>query len=68
MRIYTYDQINSQITDVTGEYSFPVPEGTYHLKVKKWGFKPFTGDQVIVAKAKPFHQNIKLTKKTSSKP
>ncbi|MCA9351442.1 carboxypeptidase regulatory-like domain-containing protein [Patescibacteria group bacterium] len=34
-----FDQINSQVTDATGRYSFFVPEGSYYLEVSAPGYR-----------------------------
>lgn len=59
-----YDQINPQITDKTGEYSFLVPAGTYYITAFKEGFKPFETDPFVITRSSPVHLNIEL-KKTS---
>jgi len=58
-----YQQVNPQITDNTGKYSFLVPEGTYYLKVEASGYRTYQGDSFIVKQDNGIHQNIELKSK-----
>ena len=55
-----YDQVNPQITDKTGEYSFLVPAGTYQITAYKEGFKLFESNELVVTRSTPVHLNIEL--------
>ncbi|MCK4918920.1 MAG: DUF2341 domain-containing protein, partial [Candidatus Pacebacteria bacterium] len=57
-----YEQINPQITDDTGEYSFLVPEGTYYLTVQADDYLPYKGDHFNVREGEGIHFNIELQK------
>lgn len=56
----SYQQLNPQITDVSGTYSFLVPEGTYYFQVKAPGYTPYQGETFIVAQGGGIHQNIEM--------
>jgi hypothetical protein len=58
-----YLQENPQITDVTGAYSFLVPEGFYHLKVEAPGFLTYAGRPFQVREGGGIHINIELRPK-----
>lgn len=61
-----YNQINPQLTEDNGEYSFMVPEGIYYIEAKKEGYEVFKSNDLKVEKNKPVNLNIKLTKKPFS--
>ena len=58
-----FKQVNPQITDKTGNYSFLVPEGTYRLTVSAPDYYDYTGQTFTVAQGVGVHENIKLTKR-----
>ena len=58
-----FQQVNPQITDNTGKYSFLVPEGTYYLKVEAHSYLTYQGNSFIVQKDNGIHQNIELKSK-----
>ncbi len=55
-----YQQENPQITDVTGRYSFLVPEGSYYLFVEAPGYLPYQGKVFQVREGFGVHMNIEL--------
>lgn len=55
-----YSQENPQITDVSGTYSFLVPEGTYYLRAEAPGYEPYEGKAFGVSEGNGVHQNIEL--------
>jgi len=55
-----YQQENSQITDVTGRYSFLVAEGTYYLVVEAPGYPIYQGKVFQVREGAGVHENIEL--------
>lgn len=55
-----FQQVNPQITDNTGKYSFLVSEGTYYLKVEASGYSTYQSDSFVVQKDNGIHQNIEL--------
>jgi len=55
-----YLQKNPQLTNMRGNYSFLVPEGKYYLTVKASGYKPYQGDEFLVAEGNSIHANIEL--------
>ena len=55
-----FQQINPQITDRTGRYSFLVPEGTYRLRVSAKGYHDYTGQPFLVQVGAGIHANIEL--------
>ncbi|MCZ2845949.1 MAG: carboxypeptidase-like regulatory domain-containing protein, partial [Candidatus Bathyarchaeota archaeon] len=54
-----YGQKNPQITDVTGEYAFLVPEGKYYLEISKEGYETKKTEEFEVAD-EPVNKNIEL--------
>jgi len=58
-----YQQENPQITDITGQYSFLVPEGFYHLKVEAPGYLIYEGRPFQVKEGRGVHINIELKTK-----
>lgn len=60
-----YLQENPQTTDVSGTYSFLVPEGMYYFHVKAPGYEPFIGEPFIVSTGSGVHQNIELKSTTN---
>ena len=56
-----YQQENPQVTDVSGNYSFLVPPGSYYFNVQAPGYNPYDGKAFIVAEGGGIHQNIELT-------
>ncbi len=57
-----YQQANPQTTDVTGRYSFLVPEGSYYLKVEASGYIIYYSEEFDVENGAGVHQNIELKK------
>ncbi|MEI6304789.1 MAG: LamG-like jellyroll fold domain-containing protein [Candidatus Taylorbacteria bacterium] len=57
-----FKQINPQTTDITGNYSFLVPEGIYQLSVTAPDYYNYTGDEFTVTQGAGVHENIELTK------
>ena len=57
-----FQQVNPQITDKTGRYSFLVPEGSYYLKAEAEGYGTFMGKEFKVEKGKNVHENIELSR------
>lgn len=57
-----YQQTNPQTTDVTGKYSFLVPEGSYYLKVEARGYATYYGGEFEVKNGVGVHENIELKK------
>ncbi|MBU3896137.1 carboxypeptidase-like regulatory domain-containing protein, partial [Patescibacteria group bacterium] len=57
-----YQQTNPQITDVTGRYSFLVPEGDYYLKVEARGYTTYYSEEFEVVNGVGVHENIELKK------
>lgn len=55
-----YQQTNPQTTDVSGTYSFLVPEGSYYIAVEAPGYKPYQGTTFVVTEGSGVHQNIEL--------
>ena len=60
-----YQQINPQITDLTGQYSFLVPPGWYQLKIQAPGYKAYEGRAFEVREGVGVHENIELKSHTS---
>lgn len=58
-----YLQGNPQVSDITGKYSFIVPEGFYYLKVETPGFLPYEGRPFKVTEGSGVHMNIELKTK-----
>jgi len=58
-----YQQVNPQITDNTGRYSFLVPEGTYYLEVKATGYLDYRSDDFKVQTNNGIHFNIELKRR-----
>lgn len=58
-----YQQVNPQITDSTGRYSFLVPEGTYYLEVEARGYSKYQSDNLEVKIERGIHINIELKPK-----
>ncbi|MEK7519574.1 MAG: hypothetical protein AAB565_02225, partial [Patescibacteria group bacterium] len=58
-----YQQENPQITDVTGKYSFLVPEGLYYLAVTAPGYLEYQGKPFEVSEGRGVHVNIELKTK-----
>jgi hypothetical protein len=59
----SYQQENPQVTDVTGNYSFLVPEGYYYLKVDAPGYLSYDGKPFQVTEGSGVHINIELKTK-----
>ena len=55
-----FQQINPQITDVTGEYSFLVPPGEYRLEVKHPDYDTYIGTPFIVQASEGVHMNVEM--------
>ena len=58
-----YQQENSQTTNVTGKYSFLVPNGYYYLKVDAPGYLSYDGKPFEVKEGSGVHINIELKTK-----
>lgn len=58
-----YNQENPQTTDVSGTYSFLVPQGKYYLEVEASGYKPYKGEPFVVVAGAGVHTNIELEAK-----
>jgi len=58
-----YQQENPQTTDITGKYSFLVPEGSYYLKVVAPGYLAYLGESFSVKEGGGVHFNIELKNK-----
>lgn len=55
-----FSQQNPQITDVTGKYSFLVPEGTYYISAESDKYKHYQSDPFEVKEGSGIHKNIEL--------
>ncbi|MBI2098677.1 MAG: carboxypeptidase regulatory-like domain-containing protein, partial [Candidatus Wildermuthbacteria bacterium] len=55
-----YQQENPQVTDITGRYSFLVPEGEYYLGVEAPGYLPYQSEVLQVTEGTGIHENIEL--------
>ena len=55
-----YQQENPQITDISGTYSFLVPEGYYYLKVETPGYPIYNSKPFQVKEGSGVHVNIEL--------
>ncbi|MDD4272027.1 MAG: hypothetical protein PHF50_04470 [Patescibacteria group bacterium] len=55
-----YQQANPQTTDVTGRYSFLVPQGEYYIKAVLDGYPPYEGKQFTVKEGNNVNFNIEL--------
>ncbi len=55
-----FQQVNPQITDQTGQYSFLVPQGWYQIKVEAPGYSVHEGKPFIVQDGRAVHENIEL--------
>ncbi len=58
-----YQQENPQVTNVSGSYSFLVPEGYYYLKVDAPGYLSYDGKPFSVKEGSGVHINIELKTK-----
>ena len=58
-----YQQENPQITNLTGTYSFLVPEGYYYLGVEAPGYLSYQGKPFQVTEGSGVHMNIELKTK-----
>jgi len=58
-----FQQENPQTTDITGKYSFLVPEGTYYLEVKSQDYVTYQGQPFQVVDGSGVHLNIELKTK-----
>jgi hypothetical protein len=57
-----YSQVNPQVTDVRGTYSFLVPDGWYYMTVTAPGYGDYTGKPFqVVNSSGPVNVNIELT-------
>ena len=56
----SYNQINPQLTDSSGKYSFLMPEGNYYMTVEKNGYHPYKSDILKVKSGVGVHFNIEL--------
>ncbi|MCX6724167.1 MAG: hypothetical protein NT155_03305 [Candidatus Staskawiczbacteria bacterium] len=59
----TFQQDNPQVTDVSGTYSFLVPEGYYYLKVDAPGYLSYEGEPIQVKSGSGVHVNVELKTK-----
>ena len=55
-----YDQINPQVTNHTGEYSFLVPEGTYYIQAQANEYLSYKSDSFEVREGEGINFNIEL--------
>lgn len=55
-----FQQVNPQVTDKSGEYSFLVPEGEYYLTVEVDEYEKFESDIFKVSFGRPVHMNIEM--------
>jgi hypothetical protein len=60
-----FQQVNPQITDSTGKYSFLVQEGVYNIKVQADGYSDYQSKDFDVKKDIGVHFNIELIQKNS---
>ncbi len=60
-----YNQINPQITNQSGEYSFMTPKGRYYLEVQKAGYKKYQSEEFEV-KDEIVNKNIEIQQATSN--
>ncbi len=60
-----YNQINPQITNQSGEYSFMTPKGRYYLEVEKAGYKKYQTEEFEV-KDEIVNKNIEIQQATSN--
>lgn len=58
-----YQQDNPQTTNVSGTYSFLVPEGFYYINVSAPGYLPYEGKPFEVKEDAGVHMNIELKTK-----
>ena len=58
-----YQQENPQVTDITGKYSFLVPEGSYYLKAETPGYLVYESKPFQVREGSGIHMNIELKSK-----
>lgn len=58
-----YQQENPQVTDVTGRYSFLVPEGFYYINADAAGYLPYEGKPFQVKEGRGVHFNIEVKTK-----
>lgn len=59
-----FQQLNPQITDSRGTYSFLVPNGFYYLKVEAPGYFNYNGKPFEVVEGSGIHINIELTRRS----
>jgi hypothetical protein len=58
-----YQQENPQTTDITGKYSFLVPQGNYYLKVEAKNYQNYESERFDVLAGGGVHSNIELKPK-----
>ncbi|MFA6315668.1 MAG: carboxypeptidase-like regulatory domain-containing protein [Candidatus Paceibacterota bacterium] len=58
-----YQQVNPQLTDKSGSYSFLVPEGMYKIRVTVSGYYDFEGKEFEVKEGRGVHENIAMEKR-----
>jgi len=58
-----FQQENPQVTDITGNYSFLVPNGFYYIKVSAPGYLIYDGKPFEVKEGSGVHINIELKTK-----
>jgi len=56
-----FAQQNPQTTDITGQYAFLAPPGTYYLQADAPGYRQYKGEIFVLAANQPAHENIELT-------
>lgn len=56
----SYNQVNPQITDASGKYSFLVPEGKYYITAERKGYRSYKSDIFEVRSGSGVHFNIEL--------
>ena len=56
----SYNQVNPQMTDTSGKYSFLVPEGKYYITAEGKGYLPYKSDTFTVQQGLGIHFNIEL--------
>lgn len=59
-----YHQINPQLTDKSGTYSFLVPEGVYKIIVTAPGYESYESDNFEVKDGRGVHTNIEMKQKS----
>lgn len=55
-----FSQQNPQTTDVTGQYAFLVPPGTYYLQIDASGYRQYKSQPFQVLENQNIHENIEM--------